>query len=1304
MRTLLRPALLLLIVVTVLLAIVTATGRVIVAFLPQLESRVNQLLVGRGAQITGIEGRWHHLNPIVHVQRLTFAGGSATDVTVEVDVLESALHSTLILRHLSVAHVDLAPVREASGHWLIGNGGGAADNTWVEDLLRYSDGLLFPDVRIRFAETAVSGRNESLTPLGEIHTSVELANTGLRHSGEIVVQVDHGGEGGIKLAYNLSDAWFGRPTFGEVVIATDGLTIDPALGIALGGLGATIDRLQGHWSFTGSTSTGQLNLSAHDLHLSTGALKSVDLAVRGSTGRLGLRWNLAVDRLDIVGRHGAVHLDKTVLAIEGGLKGWSDIEVALPAFDAAPVIGVVRDAAAGVRGVEEWLGGLNPRGWIDGARARFNIDNHSLDYVATVSHLALENFKGVPYVREGAATVAGTEHSVEFHLDATHVALGFLDYFDKPTSFDRVQGDVLVWFMPGYLAVQGSDISGTFESSSVHGAFTFGRPSDVLEQRLLLALRLSHIDAGRALAFVPRELPQALRYGLDRAVVSGQVDVADLVYHGHLRTIKRLPMRQVELRVVMHDGVIRFHPDWPAATGVAGRIEYTAHGTTGVFDAGNFAGISLASASVFLPQTAAYVDFRGAGSGDGTALRQLIDTSPLSQWLTFVKPEWTFSGPFEAVADLEIPMSSGIVPKADLQLDLNGLTAVLADMKIEFDALRGKLQYSYPSVVTAHALTGRWFDHPVRFNIASADGQIQVKISGKADTTQITDWRGLPNPHLADGEFNYTGEYRIRPGSSEPATLTVQSDLKGVTLALPAPLGKLADETRPSTLAMTFAADSDRLDFDLGDAAQGWLRLSDGVVRGGSLGIGVAPAPEQGNEDVVTVEGGLTQLNLTDRLSGGEAQFYPRFPWALHAFKIGRVTFDSLAFDDVVADAQNNAGELNISVTSPGIAGSIVWGTEAPPKIDLQYLKLPAGAPGGGVDPLASVDPRSIIDLDASVASVMLGTDNFGTWQFDLRKADQSVAIENLIADVKGLHIESSGGTRWSTTDGSRTHFKGKLRAGNLAKVLPQWNYAPSLETTSTDVDADIDWPGSPLNFALSRIVGTLSVKAEKGRFVDLGEGSGAVRVFGLLNFAAIAKRMTLDFSDVFGKGIAFDKITGSVMANQGVIRFVEPLDIDGTGGNFRINGTVNLLTGVLDNEMIVTLPVSSSLPWYAAYLGFVNPVAAGAVLLGERLFRNQIDKMSSAKYKVTGTLQNPKVDFQEVFPKAMTESSGKPVAGAKSAQPPSASAKPPVRAEAPVQVAPEVQAAPPVQSTTNPAPSSAVLPSTATPAPPDKN
>jgi uncharacterized protein (TIGR02099 family) len=1238
LRAVLRPLSLVLIAVTVLLAIVTVTGRSLVVWLPQLEPRLNAYLAHSGIEITGLDGRWHLLNPVVHVEELRFRGGRAGDVTVELDVLESALHSTLIVRHLSAAQVELAPRRDANGHWRLGSDAGSGGDAFpIEDFLRYSDGIRLPDVRVRFADSTPGASAELLAPLGEIHARGSFANAGLRHSGEVVVTVEHGGSGEIRLAYNLSDAWFGRPTNGALAVDADQFVISPQFGVAVGAIGATIDRLHAQWSFAGRNSAGRLALAARDLTLPTGTLQSMDVAMRGSTGRLGRHWNLAVDELALTSRHGTVRLDRTVMAVERGLTDWSSIEASFPAFDAAPMAGIARDAAASVHGVEEWLGALDPRGRVDSAKLRYGFNDRALDYEADVSGLALENWKGVPYVRNGTAKVAGTERSVEIDLNDDQVTLGFLDYYARPTEFQHLEGSVLIWFVPGYLAVQGHGLAGTFGPSTLHGQFTFGRPTNELEQRLLLALRINDIRGRDALAFVPRELPQTLRDGLDQAIVAGQVDTADLVYHGHLRTIEALPMRQAELRVELHDGVVRFHPDWPPATGVAGQIEYTTLGTFGRFDAGDLVGIDVANAEVFLPHSVEYVDYRGKGRGDGNALRKLIDTSPLSTWLTFVQPEWVFSGPFGYAAQMRIPISEASAAEVDLKLDLDGFTAALTDMKVELGALRGKLHYRYPNEIDGESITGRLFDRPARFAVTTQDGQIRVAFDGRAAAAELTRWRGLPNPGLADGEFDLAGEYRIRPGSNEPSVLALQSDLVGVTLGLPAALGKESSVSRPSTLTLVFANDHDRLDFHLGDVAQGWLRIADGGVRSGSIGIGVEAAPEHGDEDAVTIEGELASLDLTDRLRGEEAGYYPSFPWGMNAFRIGRVSFRGLGFDNVVTDVWSRAGKLQVSVMASAVEGSMEWANNSPPKIDLHYLEIPAGDLGGG-DPLANIDPHGIIDLDVAVQRISLGDDNYGSWRFNVRRSDQGAAIENLVADVKGLHIESVAPAIWSGGEEGRTHFKGKLSASNLATVLPQWNYAPSLETTSAAVEADVSWPGSPLYFSLLRLEGTLAVNAEKGRFVDLGEGSGAVRIFSLLNFAAIAKRMTLDFSDVFGKGISFDRLTATVMADRGVINFVEPMVIDGTGGDFRINGTVNLLTGALDNEMVVTLPVSSSLPWYAAYLGFVNPIAAGAVLVGERLFRNQIDNLSSAKYKVGGTLQNPEVNFEQVFPKAMTE------------------------------------------------------------------
>ena len=77
-----------------------------------------------------------------------------------------------------------------------------------------------------------------------------------------------------------------------------------------------------------------------------------------------------------------------------------------------------------------------------------------------------------------------------------------------------------------------------------------------------------------------------------------------------------------------------------------------------------------------------------------------------------------------------------------------------------------------------------------------------------------------------------------------------------------------------------------------------------------------------------------------------------------------------------------------------------------------------------------------------------------------------------------------------------------------------------------------------------------------------------------------------------------------------------------------RVGGSINLLNSTLDNELIVTLPVSESLPWYAAYLAVANPIAGLGVIVGERVFRKPIAKFSSGKFQVKGAIKDPEVSF----------------------------------------------------------------------------
>ena len=68
-------------------------------------------------------------------------------------------------------------------------------------------------------------------------------------------------------------------------------------------------------------------------------------------------------------------------------------------------------------------------------------------------------------------------------------------------------------------------------------------------------------------------------------------------------------------------------------------------------------------------------------------------------------------------------------------------------------------------------------------------------------------------------------------------------------------------------------------------------------------------------------------------------------------------------------------------------------------------------------------------------------------------------------------------------------------------------------------MNADLNWKGSPAAVDLTLLVGTAAFEAENGRFLEVTQGADAMKLFSLVNFSTIAKRLNFDFSDVVGEG-----------------------------------------------------------------------------------------------------------------------------------------------------------------------------------------
>ena len=302
----------------------------------------------------------------------------------------------------------------------------------------------------------------------------------------------------------------------------------------------------------------------------------------------------------------------------------------------------------------------------------------------------------------------------------------------------------------------------------------------------------------------------------------------------------------------------------------------------------------------------------------------------------------------------------------------------------------------------------------------------------------------------------------------------------------------------------------------------------------------------------------------------------------------------------------------------------------------MQSIRLPAPDPkvvadDNAPDPLAAVDPRKIPALDIIIRQLYQGPDLLGAWSLKIRPNNRGIALNSLNLGLKGLLLEGSGG--WEGVAGnSKSWYQGRLGGGNLGNVLKNWGFAPSVTSENFHLDVDGNWPGSPAWIGLKRFSGTLDATLNKGQFVEVDGSAQVLRIFGLLNFNAIGRRLRLDFSDLFGKGLSYDRVKGVLNASNGVYTTGKPILMTGPSTNLELNGTLNMVTDRVNAKLLVTLPVTNNLPLAALLVG--GPAVGGAVFLLNKLIGDQVSRFASVQYSIQGPWNDPKITFDKPFEK----------------------------------------------------------------------
>jgi uncharacterized protein (TIGR02099 family) len=817
------------------------------------------------------------------------------------------------------------------------------------------------------------------------------------------------------------------------------------------------------------------------------------------------------------------------------------------------------------------------------------------------------------------------------------------------------------------------------EAAALEWPAVFPEPLSFTAERLALTAARDRIELsgeGIELGGLPADLrlefdPQSPERGVGAAVVIGEAHIAPLVARlpygvipprtaawlrralqsGVLRSGRAVFQGRPErwpflggeggLRVdlELRDSALAFHSRWPVAEIGAARLHFRDRALRFVASAGQVGGLGVPAAEGEIPDLdRAELSLRAAAVGRGEDLVGFLRASPLvhryGPWLIGQRLEGMLDGEVELLLRVHDPAAPDEVRG---RIRLHEMD--LADVRWGFElrALTGELRFDQDGLRT-DGLSARLGQSPIRLAFASGSAcadpghAFEAELRGRLGLEEVLSLSGMAGrlPVQGSGSAEWLFSLSVARGEAGVMKARLSSSLNGIALAGPAPFVKEAGEDWLLSLDFRRSGEgSGEGSLRIGSLLAAAWRASAGahamLLRLGELGTGLAP-PAAG----LRIEGRVPALDLDPWITGTAA---PRGPLELQ-LELGTeaLRLFGMELGAVSLRMSSEGQDLRIVLDGERVAGELRWiGGQAPRLVlDLERLH---GALEGDSDPLPSLDPRRLPEITARIASLRLGDADLGEFRLETRADPEGVRLVAVEARTAAFSLHGRG-TWLKRGDGPRTRLALELTATELARALGAFGFAPGVADGPILAEAELEWPGSPLDMALERLSGRLRVQSGPGRVLALEPGAG--RLLGLISLESLPKRMMLDFRDVLAPGMSFDGFSGSFVFAEGEAR-TDDFEIQAPGVRIEIRGATDLRTREYDQRVEVRPEVGSALPLIGALAAGAPGVAAG--MLARNVLAGPLGAIGRVEYHLSGPWERPVLTRLAVLPRPPSES-----------------------------------------------------------------
>jgi uncharacterized protein (TIGR02099 family) len=1245
-------------------AVILAAGRLLVPVLgdyrAEIEAHASEVLHKKVA-IGRIEGTWRGLNPVLKLQDVAIADPdrpaavlAIDEVWIGIDVKDYLQHRRVSLKSIDVIGADVTVVRDEDGKFQIARTGSVAGDNGALATLLAIDRLSIHDSAITY-EDRYSERHP--VRLSDVTFTLDNAGEHPLLIGYVMLPPELGHRIDVAARIYPTDAppeqWGGR-----VYVQGYSLSLSRENLLALApdvNISGTADlRLWANLKerklrhLRGEVEIGALRL--HQQGEDAGTDYSIDrFSCRFGWRKRGSGWQLAAQ--DLVVAQGQTVREGAGLSVAQRWHGedafYSGEFTRLYLED---LQSLVRTAPAIPDEQRHRIARLQPEGLIEKLYidVRQQGDHHDvLGFEVTFRDLGIRPADG-PGFSGLRGTATGMGDSGAIWLRPRPAGFYHNGVFRDAMQFDTLGGEIGWQRQDGGLAISGETLHLENADLAVTGNLALLLPKDAAPA-IDLKLDVHRGRLGRVSQYLPaRIMSKSGVAWLDRALVSGDIRDGRVVLQGPL---DKLPFDHDEGQLLVElpvtGVVLDYNKDWTPIRQLGAQVNFSGRSMDIVSRQGNIRTASLAYVNARIKDLGhPELLLKGSVKGDLPVMLAELGSSPLGEIYGGFVDRVTTTGKTTLGLDLVIPLH-GEDPDIGVKgtIDLHGNSLQVDTDDIGLERITGKLAFDADGI-SGRELQARLLDTPVTVDVWT-DPQAAVTNIGIQGALDFVTLVAREQPALAgllEGKSDWDmqiGIGRLKGRKETPdIRLELASDLKGVAIGLPAPFGKAAVESRPLSVVVDRVAHPEHiLQFRYADLLQGVLGIGGGehgmALQQGNIVIGAKPAVMPRIRELA-IDGRLERFALSEwqpvfsQLDGAHG------PPVRLDLEIGTLELMQFVLTDVFLRADETGAVQDIRLGGPAVTGTIrrerrETGVDRV-TVDLEVLKLrrQMDAPDKR---LVAVDPKDFPELDIVIRMFKYEGMKIGKAQLQTGTVAGAVHIKRLAVESDMLSLEATG--NWRQEAGNPvSQIDLNIKDGKLEKLFKEFDYQE--EVTGGDIHGSLraSWPGTPWAFRPAVLDGKLYLVIKDGQLLNVKPGAG--RVFGLVSLHTLPRRLLLDFSDVFKKGYAFDRIEGHFVLTEGDA-YTSDLFIDGPAARIDISGRIGLVDEDYDELVTVVPHVSSSLPIAGAIAG--GPVVGAAILLAEHLLGDELEKhtkFAHRQYTVTGPWSDPvytEVDIKPVEP-----------------------------------------------------------------------